>query len=153
VPEESRTSPKPVIAVTAIGLVPMLPVTRVPGVVVKPDLDKMASSTAVPRSTRSTRVALGKALGDTLELSLGFVLEEDNGPALGAWEAVGEALGDVDGISLGETEGVALGETLGEALGPALGEALGTAEGPLLGNVLGETEGVALGETLGEELG
>ena len=71
VPEESRTSPKPVIAVTAIGLVPILPVTREPGVVVTPDLDKMANLTAVPRSTRSTRGALGEALGDTLGLLLG----------------------------------------------------------------------------------
>ena len=104
-PDESRASPKPVIAVTAMGLVPMLPVTTEPGVVVTADLDKMANSTAVPRSTQSTGVALGEALGDTLGPALGYLLQEAEGLALGDWEALGEALGDADGPSLGETLG------------------------------------------------
>jgi hypothetical protein len=83
----------------------MLPVTTEPGVVVTADLDKMANSTAVPRSTQFTGVALGEALGDTLGPALGYPLEEAEGLALGDWEALGEALGDADGPSLGETLG------------------------------------------------
>jgi len=53
VPAVFCISPKPVIAVTAMGLVPMLPFTVEPTVVVTPDLDKMAKWPAVPRSTES----------------------------------------------------------------------------------------------------
>eukprot|EP00964_Phaeocystis_antarctica_P019987 scaffold11032_cov51-Phaeocystis_antarctica.AAC.1 len=41
---------KPVMDLTVMGLTPMLPSTKVPGVLVMPDLVSRQKSTAVPRS-------------------------------------------------------------------------------------------------------
>jgi hypothetical protein len=53
VPSLKSISPKPVIAVATMGLVPMSPVTDVTPVVVIPVSVKMAKWPAVPRSTES----------------------------------------------------------------------------------------------------
>ena len=61
---EDSISPKPVIAAEVMGLAPRLPVTVDPGVVVMPDLDKMAKSAALPSWTRFKAGAVGALVGE-----------------------------------------------------------------------------------------
>jgi len=126
-PESSRVSPKPVTAVTAMGLTPKSPLTVEPDVVDTPASDKIAKLAALRSKTRS-KTANGVALGEALDDIDGIVLGKPDGPVFGEalvasllvkvglvlGETLGESLSVMDGLALGDTiEGGAMSTTRG----------------------------------------
>jgi hypothetical protein len=75
-PEASATNENPVIAVAAMGLTPMSPVTTEFGTVEIPDFARITKLPAVPRSTGAGPAAGGAGLERCGEAAVGALMSE-----------------------------------------------------------------------------